>query len=230
MHFAICDETKTPAVDPNSGEKLDNALLVRIAEALAKHMATDFAGYWENIPQTFTVCALADAPNGARILHLVDFIPEAPDALAYHTIDSKGQPTLKLGVQTILQSGGTLHTGPDSISCAMCHEVDETWVDGPCVIVVYFNDKKNLCYEVDDPVQGDSYDIDGIAMSNFVTQAYFDAEDTTGPWDFLKKLSGPLTVAPGGYLAFDDGSQVFGALVTEHKKEQVRKYGRRSAS
>jgi hypothetical protein len=228
VHYAIVNETKKPAVDPNSGEKLDQTLLLRIADALYKHMATDFAGHWENLPQTFTVCDLASVPDKASILHLVDDIPEAPDALAYHTTDAKGRPVLRLGVQTILANGGTLHTGPNSVSSAMSHEVGEAWVDPSCSLVAYFDGKKNLCYEAYDPVQGDSYDIDGIAMSNFVTSRYFDIDDTQGPWDKLGTLKGPLTVAVNGYQAFDDGSQVFGDAVTEHKKEQVRKYGRRS--
>lgn len=226
MHFAIVNETKKPAVDPNSGEKLDNALLVRIAAALYKGMAQDFAGHWENLPQTFTVCDAGSVPDKATVFHLVDEIPEAPTALAYHTIDDRGRPVLRLGVQTILQNGGSLHTGSNSVSCAMDHEAKETWCDGPCTLVCYFDGKKNLYYEVCDPVQGNSYDVDGIALSNFVTQRYFDGEDKDGPWDFLGVLKGPLTCAIDGYQAFDDGSTVFGEKVTEHKKQQVLAYGR----
>lgn len=225
MHFAIVNETVKPAVDPNSGERLED-VLPRIAIALYHHMAVDFAGHWENLPQSFTICALSDVPAKAIVFHLVDEIPEAPNALAYHTIDERGRPVMRLGVQTILASGGTIHTGANSISCAMAHEADETWCDGPCEIVVHFDGTKNLYYEVCDPVQGNFYNVDDIAMTNFVTQRYFDAQDKDGPYDFLGVLSAPLSCAPDGYQSFDDGSQVFGDKVSEHKKEQVQKYGR----
>jgi hypothetical protein len=226
VHFHIVNETKQYAADPVSGEKLDAALLIRAAKALTIHMARDFAAHWENLPQFFSVGLLADAPKDAAIFHLVDTIPEAPDALAYHTVDAHGRPVLRLGVQTILANGGSLHTGPDSITAAMCHEVDETWVDGSCELYTYYDGTKKMAYEPDDPVQGSSYDIDGIAMSNFVTPRYFNTDDDKGPWDFLGTLKAPLTIASGGYAGFDDNTQIFGDKVSEFKRDQVLKYSR----
>jgi hypothetical protein len=52
--------------------------------------------------------------------------------------------------------------------------------------------------ELGDAVQNSLYSVDGVALSNFVLPEYF--HDTTdGPYDFLKILKAPFTIASGGY-------------------------------
>jgi hypothetical protein len=57
-----------------------------------------------------------------RVLVLKDMLPEAPGALAYHSVDDKGRPMLFLGVETI-PSDGTFSGQAllDQISIAASH-------------------------------------------------------------------------------------------------------------
>ena len=74
--------------------------------------------------------------------------------------------------------------------------------------------------EVCDPTQGDSYLMDGtaIAVSNFVTKAYFGVDSSTGMavTNHLKLDLKPFGVRPLGYVQYNDGietQQVNGSSV-----------------
>jgi hypothetical protein len=218
MIFALVNESSHAELTPD--------LLGRIANALVKQTAVDFSGMHESLPCSVMVTTLDGVPPGVSVLHLVDSIPEAPDALAYHTIDQAGRPVLRLGVQTILDNGGSLVDSGNSVSAACSHEVLET-IGNPYVCWWSdFDGTKKVALEMCDPVEADFYLIDGIAVSNFVGPRWFDAEDAIGPFDFMRRISAPLTMSSGGYLAFDDGSQVFDEHMPEARREQKRKYGK----
>jgi hypothetical protein len=54
--------------------------------------------------------------------------------------------------------------------------------------------------EVCDPVQNDSYEIDGVAVSNFVTKRYYDPlAPKRSQFDWMRKLKAPFTMTEGGY-------------------------------
>jgi len=61
-------------------------------------------------------------------------------------------------------------------------------------------------YEVCDPVQADSYDVDGIAVSNFVTPLYFAQlpSPTTTRTNYLNNSLDRFGVRPGGYFSYFD--------------------------
>lgn len=225
MRFAIVNESTDTRITPE--------VLMRIANALVKQ-SIEFAQWWETAPATIDVVAKGSSPpNGDAIMHIKDRIPEAPDALAYHTTDSRGRPVLVLGWLTILESGGTIATGPNSVACAMSHEVLECemnpyvncWYDCPDGV-------REQSGEVCDPVQGGSYEIDGIAVSDFVGPRYFDSSpNAPGPYSRLGTVK-PFEVARDGYAVYRKGgptgkeTQVFGDLVSDHKKDQVTRFGR----
>jgi hypothetical protein len=163
----------------------------------------------------------------AAIFHLVDDISEAPDALAYHTVEATSmRPVLRLGVRICMAGGGL-----PLLTSAMSHEAVETkcnpyvnrWVD--------MNDGvTEVCHEACDPVEGDSYEIEGITVSNFVGPRWF--SDGPGPYDFLGRVLAPFTMTPHGYMVLRTGGpagtqkQVFGDHVPEKKRAAVTKHGR----
>ncbi|MGZ3459782.1 MAG: hypothetical protein ACXU86_14905, partial [Archangium sp.] len=60
-------------------------------------------------------------------------------------------------------------------------------------------------YEVCDPVQGNSYRIDGVVVSNFVTPLYFaQTERPTKQTNFLNMPLQQFGLAPGGYFSYLD--------------------------
>lgn len=80
-------------------------------------------------------------------------------------------------------------------------------------------------YEVCDPVEAAGYgqkvELFGesrtITLSNYVLPAFWHP-NSPGPWDRLGILTGPLTVAPGGYAVKQDGSQVGASLQPDRKE------------
>ncbi len=63
-------------------------------------------------------------------------------------------------------------------------------------------------YEVCDPVQDELYEIDGVAVSNFVTPLYFTEDDERGGRNAFHHLNEAELVSfgtnPGGYVGFYD--------------------------
>jgi len=68
-------------------------------------------------------------------------------------------------------------------------------------------------YEICDPTEGDSYPINGLPMSNFVTKAYFIAGSSPTSTTFLGAQTplAPFDVRPGGYVQYevDDVAQTY---------------------
>jgi hypothetical protein len=162
-----------------------------------------------------------------------DYIPEAPDALAYHTTDARGRPKLVIGWGVVKSNGGTPYTGALSLSATLSHEVLETIIDPYVNFWADLDADHEVALEVCDPVEGDSYEIDGVAVSNFVGPRWF--SDGKGPYDFMGRLTAPRTMSPGGYMVLRKGgpsgstSQVYGNEMPNWKRTLKAKYGRRSA-
>ena len=212
--YVICNEAKAPELTPEALETMRADVQSAYDTIFAPVHNVEGVEIRVGAPET------ADA----RILHLVDAIPEEPDALAYHTVDDQGRPVLRLGVETIRSQGGALL---DEISKAASHEVFETAVNP---FVAFFcavpGERRMLALEVCDPVQGGSFRHGSSAISNFVLPAYFDAEDLDGPFDHVGELVAPLSCAAAGYQAWSDGTQTFGAEVREARRAHVAKHGR----
>lgn len=61
--------------------------------------------------------------------------------------------------------------------------------------------------EVCDPVQGDTYEIDGVAVSNFVTQAWFGLMGPSKKANFLGLSQQAFHVRPQGYFQYSAGGR-----------------------
>lgn len=221
--YCIVDESTAPELKSSLVPHTDNPL-VTMKRDIQIAFDTDFAPLCGVLPVDIRVCALSDAPENARIMHIVDSIDDAPGALAYHTVDDHGRPTLRLGVNQIRAVGGSLL---DNVSETLSHEIFETqrnpfvnrYLDGPW-------QGKKVADEACDPVQGSGYRHGQTLISNFTLPAWGDIGDVDGPWDFQKVLIGPFECAPTGYLAFDDGSQAFGASMHPLRKTHAENYAR----
>ncbi len=90
-------------------------------------------------------------------------------------------------------------------SSCLSHELLEQLVD-PWVystaIAQWAGKPAVVFLEVCDPVESDEYTLNGVALSNFVTPAWFQPQPpASSPFDFLKKLTGPLSLSAGGYAS-----------------------------
>lgn len=124
-------------------------------------------------------------------------------------------------------------------STTLSHEVLELLADPRAVMTVTGpaprNAKRHVHYdlEVCDPTQGDTYQIDGVTVSNFVGRAWFGLTGGSGKLDHLGLPLTPFGVRPGGYLQYEDSRgahQVWGKKVTKAQKDakSLLRQGRRN--
>lgn len=216
-------------VDESSAPEIKGAAIVTMQSDIQNAYDTDFAPSHGVLPVEIFCRHATEVQPGDRVLHIVDSIEgDAPGALAYHTVDAQGNPVLRLGVNEHRGLGGNLL---DLLSESLSHEIFET-AKNP-----YVNDYSDhqglvaghpdVAKEVCDPVQGTPYRCGSTSIANFVLPAWFDAEDSDGPFDFVSSckgeqiLSKPFDCYASGYLAFRDGSQVFGDKMTDAHKAQA---------
>lgn len=151
---------------------------------------------------------------------------DEPDALAYHDEECH-QPVSKVFVETTLNDG-------EDVAVSATHELAEMLVDAPINRYASAGDGETMfAYEVCDPVEDQSFEINGLKMSNFVFPAYFEPDPLgqTKKFDQMGSLSGPFTLTNGGYAVVTKAGrycQVFGSQgkATRHSSQDRR--GRRS--
>lgn len=157
-----------------------------------------------------TAKSLETTSPGAWVIAILDDADQA-DALGYHDQTPDGRPYGKVFAGPVLDSdGGTLITGPNSVSATLSHEVLEMWWDPQVNIWYEAPDGRVWAGELCDAVEAFSYDILvsglAVAVSNFVLQPFFDCEPEKGvKFDFLGKLKKPFTLATGGYAIVAKG-------------------------
>jgi hypothetical protein len=197
----------------NESTLVTDAQAAAMAQAIGYQLRAHVAPAWERMPPSFTFYPKGHAPPaGAVLFHLVDVLPEAPDALGYHD-EQDDRPYARIGCKPVFDGGGTALTGPLSVSAVVSHEACEAfgdldvngWRDMP--------DGRQTAEELADAVQGDSYPVGKVSVSNFLLPAWFDRQATRGPFDHMRQCSAPFTMSAGGYMIVRDAgnaSQVFG--------------------
>ena len=148
---------------------------------------------------------------------------DQPGALAYHDLTPDGMPQAKVFVRTTLDNH-------DLVSVSASHELVEMLVDPATNMMTTGPDANTMyAYESADPVEEQSFKVNGIPMTDFVYPAYFESFRKPGSvkFDQMKKVGRPFQILSGGYqIVFKNGkwSQVFGS---KSKKKRFAKEDRR---
>jgi hypothetical protein len=135
-------------------------------------------------------------------------------ALAYHDLTPDGFPLSKVFVRTTIQNG-------DLVSVSASHELVEMLVDPAINLMTTGPDPKTMyAYESADPVEALTFNVNNIAMSDFVYPSYFEGFRKAGSvkFDHLGKVQKPFQILKGGYqIIFKNGkwSQVFASAAKE---------------
>jgi len=174
----------------------------------------------------------------ARLVRSTGFLPgdwaivfldtaDAPGALAYHDLTPDGFPLSKVFVKTILDDNS-------SVSVATSHELVEMLVD-PAINLWSNGPERGVfyAYESADPVEEQSFPVDGIAMSDFVYPSYFESFHKAGSTQFdeMKKTNRPFQLLKGGYqIIFKKGreTQIFGSKAKAKRFAKEDRRGHRS--
>jgi len=182
----------------NKSDRLSDADCERMTAAVGASLAKDFAPYHGITP------ALEFVPRGGTPdplgcpCEMLDE-PDVPDAAGYHFVNG-GTKWIKVFCNPSLDNSGTALQGRNAISVTLDHEIKELikdpsanrWADGP--------NNLDFAFEVCDAPEGDVYETDGVSLSNFVTEDFFDPEASTGTkLDFLQLVKDPFETRPFGY-------------------------------
>lgn len=193
---------------------ISDAELQAVIRGVNRQIAEDFEPYWslgatlrlegrsEKAPSKLHMLDL----RGDAILYLWDKV-DVDDALGYHDQNARGIPYGFVFTELAKELG-------ESWSVTLSHEALELIADPEVNLLVMgphpANPNKTVFhwYEMSDAVQNETYEIDGVQVSNFVLPLYFTGSDEPGGRnDFLGTSNGgkPLNsfgVNPGGYVGF----------------------------
>lgn len=180
--------------------EITRSFLDRVCDALEFQLNAHVAPFWQH--GMVKVAAVTD-PNsiphvdGACPIVIYDE-PDQVGVLGWHTYDpTTGRMPGTAFVNPVLKNGGSLTKGAYSLSATLSHEAIEALINP---YVNHFAHVSGSFYEpveACDRVQGDSYVIGDVSVSNFLGPRAF--RDGPGPYDWLRLMAKPWEVRPGGY-------------------------------
>lgn len=172
----------------NDSRKVSDDEVAAATPAFGKQLAQDFAPVWGAVP------AVEFVPKGGNISGNVTAIlsdtPDVEGALGYHDRDPQ---TGRAYIKVFVVDGYDWRT-------TMSHEILELvgdaaanrWADGP--------DGNDYAIEMCDAVEADTYEIDGVPVSNFVYPAFLNPDaQIDDKLDHLGTLTAPFSMSRGGY-------------------------------
>ena len=170
--------------------------------ALQVQVDRDFAPAWGGLGCQLVPAqgqpGTPQAPAGETIYVLDD--SDQAGALGYHELTQAGVPVGFCFAKTTLDAH--LPWQP-TLSHELLEQLADPYVQTAVVAQSFQGKPAAIAYETGDPVEADSYDIDGVPVSNFVLPAWFEDNPVpSGRYDFLQKLTAPLTLTAGGYVAY----------------------------
>jgi hypothetical protein len=220
MHMLI-------SVINHTNGKIGDEQVQETLRAINRQIKEDFEPYW-SMGATLRLEGKTTKPDkvknpdlrGDAIIYLWDQL-DVDDALGYHDRNFRGIPYSFVFYELTKKLG-------ESWTVTLSHEALEMIADPEVNLLSAGPHPKNqnrealYWYEVCDAVQGDTYLIDGVEVSNFVLPLYFTSGDEyKGRNDFLGKKHGSTTltsfgVNPGGYMGYVDPTngktdQIFGS-------------------
>jgi hypothetical protein len=167
--------------------------LARVAAAVDRQFKEHFCPDYGLAAWTCTTDATQPGPR----VSIWDNSDQA-GAAGYHFVEPDGTPAGKVFAEKEPLS---------AIETTVSHEVLELVGDLDTERFRLALDGVAYAEEACDAVEDVTYDIDGVAVSDYVLPAWYDAE-APGPWDRCGALTSPLSKTRGGYTIQLRGAQV----------------------
>src|SRR5882757_8871119 len=217
----------------NISQKVTTAEFSATVHAVARQVHQDFAPLWGMDADVRGIAIKRDAkPNPELTLsdvilyvgELNDDPQKVADAIGYHDLNNRGIPFGFVFTDVAAKAG-------EAWATTLSHEVLELLADPDVNLLVIGPHPKKpksvalRTYEVCDPVQADTYDLDGITVSNFVTPLYFAQlpSPTTTRTNYLNNGLERFGVRPGGYFSyFDLATRAWNNVFGEGAEARVR--------
>ncbi len=221
IHIAIINESTV----------LTDDQVAPAVAALQYQISNHFAPHWGLTAAVRLITSPSVALPTYWQLAILDNSDQA-DALGYHDVTATGQPLGKVFAKSDIDSGSSWTNTLSHEALEILGDPDinlSAWVDNADGSATLY------AYELCDPCEADTlgYMHNGILLSDFVLPAYFQTSNTSGPYDFLKRISKPLEILKDGYLStFDIAAggqwkQITGRLVTLPQNVEAPKGSRR---
>ena len=206
---------------------IEDKKIIEVIRAINRQIQEDFEPYWSMGATLRLEGRSQEKPN---VVHLMDMRgdaiiyvwdrpkedpkslqEEAEEAIGYHEKNFRGVPYSFVFIDVTEKL-------KQDWSTALSHEALEMIADPELNLLVQGPDPRDRekyvfhYYEVCDAVSAESYEIDGIKVSNFVLPLYFTGGDEyDGRNDFLGSVHNGKTlksfgINPGGYISFVDPS------------------------
>ncbi len=163
----------------------------------------------------------APTPSDWQFVYFDD--ADTAGALGYHELTHKGQPISKVFVKTTLGVN-------ELVSVTACHELFEMVIDPLANLWAEALDGSEYAYEMSDPVEQDTFLVDGIEMSNFVHPSWFEPfkHPPGTKFDHLGLLKKPFSMTKGGYVIVKRKGKVTQEYGSKAKEKQFAKEDRRN--
>jgi hypothetical protein len=144
-------------------------------------------------------------------------------ALGYHKLTYHGQPISRIFVKTTREAN-------ELVSVTACHELFEMVIDPLANLWAEDRDGTEYAYEMSDPVEDDTFLVDGIEMSNFVYPSWFEPfEHPDGTkFDHLGLLKKPFSMTKGGYTIIKSKGKVIQEFGSKAKARRFAEENRRN--
>jgi hypothetical protein len=198
-----------PLADAEGGQPSmpTSADLAKVTAALQVQVSRDFEPIWGLDANVACFPALEQVPTGYMTLVLVERLPSIPAGLSP---GGKKRSTARHGVHYAAGSRPVaLVEYGESWSLLASHELLEMVVDpwGNRTLAgrSLKEDQGQVEYllEICDPCQGETYLIDGVLVSDFVTPDFYATSYTAGlRYSFLGRVTEPRQVLSKGYLTW----------------------------
>jgi hypothetical protein len=164
-------------------------------------------------------------PHAWALVFLDD--SDAAGDLGYHELTPHGCPLSRVFVRTTLDAG-------EVVSATASHELAEMLVD-PGMSLYCDGPREVYEYEVGDPVEEESFRVDGVPMSDFVFPTWFEtfhAPDSTR-FDYLGHAHRPFEILKGGYMTVrrhhhSDWTTVYGSVAKSKRSAKKDRRGHRT--
>jgi hypothetical protein len=162
----------------------------------------------------------AAKPSDWQFIYFDD--ADAAGALGYHDLTKDGQPISKIFVKTTLADN-------ELVSVTACHELFEMAIDPIANLWAEAADGTEYAYEMSDPVEADTFLVDGIQMSNFVHPSWFEPfkHPPGTKYDHLGLLKAPFSMTKGGYVIIKKNGKVTQKYGSKAKEIRFKKEDRR---
>jgi hypothetical protein len=203
----------------NQSEDVSEIELEMIAQAIQIQLKRDFGPAYRRDFNDFSIATI-DPKVPCEKAFIVKTPPKDEDGVeGFHYLNDDGTPAIVVFTDPVLQNGGSVLNGPNSVSITASHEFCEDaedkltnlWLDtGNKLVDPHGKPWKEVSDETCDPVEDQYYDIDvngiKVSVSNFILPDWSNINIASAKRDFLGKLpqDKPFGMSQNGYLIVRD--------------------------